>query len=81
MGFMKRLYGWHHSRWLPVYGPFGVISGMREERDPEAFLERKRAAKEAAKERAAIQAEPKFHHGPSVAKRSNVATEQGELFS
>jgi hypothetical protein len=81
MSFMKRLYGWHHSRWLPVYGPFGVIAGMREERDPEAFEERKRAEREAAKERAAIQAELKFHHGPIPAKRSNVATKQGELFS
>jgi hypothetical protein len=79
MGVMKRLVGWQQSGW-PIFGPLQVLAGLREERDPEAFKERKRAEKEAARERDAIRAEPTFHREPAPTNRSNVATKQGEFF-
>lgn len=79
MGVMKRLVGWRQSGW-PIFGPLQVLAGLREERDPEAFQDKKRAEKEAAKEREAIRAEPTFHRGPATAKRQIEATKQGELF-
>ena len=56
MGVVKRIAGWRESRW-PIPGPLQVLVGLVAPRDPEAYLEQKRAAREAARERAAIQAE------------------------
>jgi len=56
MGVVKRIQGWRDSRW-PIPNTLQVLVGLIEPRDPEAFLERKRAARESARERAAIQEE------------------------
>jgi hypothetical protein len=58
MGVVKRIVGWRLSSW-PIASPLQVLVGLIEPRDPEAFLEAKRAVREAAKERAAIQEDSK----------------------
>ena len=56
MGIMKRIQGWRDSR-LPIPNTLQVLVGLIEPRDPEAYMERKRAARESARERRAIQEE------------------------
>jgi len=56
MGVMKRIAGWRDSRW-PIPNTLQMLAGMIPYRDAEAFLERKRSARESAAERAAIQAD------------------------
>jgi hypothetical protein len=75
MGVMKRLVGWRQSGW-PIFGPLQVLAGLRAERDPEAFAERKRAARE----REAIRAEPTFHRSPSPPRKIVGVENQAELF-
>jgi len=79
MSVMKRLAGWRMSGW-PIFGPLQVLAGLREERDPEAFKEKKRAEKEAAKEREAIRAEPTFYRAPAPPQKGVGVDKQGELF-
>jgi hypothetical protein len=67
MGVMKRLVGWRDSRW-PIPNTLQMLAGMIPYRDPEAFLERKRFAREAAAERAAIQADRPAAPAPIMTK-------------
>ena len=53
---MKRIAGWRASSW-PIPGPLQEIVRLVPYRDPEAYLDGRRAAREAAKERRAIQDE------------------------
>lgn len=53
---MKHVIGWRDSRW-PIPGPLQCLVGLAPYRDPEAYLEARRAARETARERKAIQAE------------------------
>ena len=53
MGVVKRIQGWRDSRW-PIPNTLQMLVGLIPYRDPEAYLERKRAAREAARERTAI---------------------------
>ncbi len=69
MGVVKRIVGWRDSRW-PIPNTLQALVGLVEPRDPEAYLERKRADREAARERVAIQEERRGtvprRMGPSV---------------
>ena len=56
MGVVKRIAGWRMSGW-PIPQPLLVLVGLAAPRDPEAYLEARRAAREAARERRAIQEE------------------------
>ena len=56
MGVVKHIQGWRDSRW-PIPNTLQVLVGLIEPRDPEAYLERKRATRE----RAAIRNEPVSH--------------------
>ncbi|MGO8671292.1 MAG: hypothetical protein ACLQVD_08030 [Capsulimonadaceae bacterium] len=56
MGVVKRIQGWRDSRW-PIPNTLQMLVGLIPYRDPEEFLERKRAAREAARSRAAMQTE------------------------
>jgi len=56
MGVVKGIAGWRDSRW-PIPNTLQVLVGLIEPRDPEAYLERKRALRETLRERAAIQEE------------------------
>ena len=53
---MKHIVGWRDSRW-PIPSPLQALVGLVPYRDPEAYLEARRTAREAARERKAIQAE------------------------
>lgn len=55
MGYMKRLVDWRLNKW-PIPQPIQAFVGLVPYRDPEAYLEKKRAEREAAAERRAIQA-------------------------
>jgi len=71
MGVMKRIQGWRDSRW-PIPNTLQALVGLIELRDPEAYLERKRAERESARERAAIQWE-----GRSTSEGRKIRTEDG----
>jgi hypothetical protein len=45
MGVVKRIQGWRDSRW-PIPNTLQALVGLIEPRDPEAYLEAKRAARE-----------------------------------
>jgi len=56
MGVVKRIIGWRRSGW-PIPNTLQMLVGLIPYRDPEAFAERKTAAREAAAERRALQEE------------------------
>ena len=58
MGVTKRIAGWRQAAW-PIPGPLQALVGLIPYRDPEAYLEARRAAREAARERMAIQEDGK----------------------
>ena len=72
MGVMKRIQGWRDSRW-PIPDTLQALAGLIEPRDPEAYLEARRAAREPARERAAIQAGPTLE-----SMRTEVAREHAQ---
>ena len=64
MGVVKRIDGWRRSGW-PIPNTLQMLVGLIPYRDPEAFLERKRAAREAERERTAMQTESSVVRHPS----------------
>ncbi len=78
MGVVKRIQGWRDSRW-PIPNTLQALVGLVEPRDPDAYLERKRAERETAPERVARPPEGRRAHAKAGWAERSTTSEIPEI--